>query len=358
MQEHAWKFYLRGDAAWEAMLADCRAARQSIDFEQYCFRDDEFGERFIRTFIEKAAQGVKVRMFCDAVGSIALTAGAVERLRANGVQIILFKPLRSWMPYRVSSWFFRDHRKLLVVDGRIGYVGSAGIHARMHDWRETHVRIEERATVEVLTRSFERIWEISLARRFLKFGRNEFSASGFSVQTNAPHVRERFVRRALLRALREARKYAYLTTPYFVPSLVLLRAIRRARRRGADVRILVPMRSDRLLLDIAAGSYFDILLHAGIRVYRYRGPGILHAKTVAIDDRWGTSGSTNLDNLGLTFNYELNLTSVNLDFVGELKHHFLEDLRASEEVLHEEWKKRPLHRKALEALTWPIHGIL
>lgn len=358
MEGNSWKFFLRGDAAWEAMLEDCRAARRSIDFEQYCFRDDEFGERFIRTFIEKTAQGVKVRMFCDAIGSISLTAGAVERLRVNGVQIILFKPIRSWMPYRLSSFFFRDHRKLLVVDGRIGYVGSAGVHTRMHDWRETHVRVTEPAIAQALARSFDRMWEIAIARRFLWFGKNGFSADGFSIQTNAPHVRERFVRRAILRALRQARSYAYLTTPYFVPSLALLRALRRARRNGADVRILVPMKSDRQLLDVAGRSYFEILLRAGIRVYRYRGPGILHAKTIAIDGAWGTSGSTNLDNLGLTFNYELNLTSVNPDFVGELERHFLEDLRASEEVLREEWKKRPLHRKALEALTWPIHGIL
>lgn len=352
-----WRFYRSGQDAWDAMLAACRAARSSIDFEQYIFDDDEAGERFIDVFEERARAGVKVRVLIDGVGGLFFGSRSVARLRAAGAGVRFFKPLRTWIPHRISSWFFRDHRKLLIVDGAVGLVGGAGIHIRMRRWRETHMRFEG-AFIRLFSDSFERMWRFAETRLFERFPPQPFTEDGFALMTSAPRLRERHIRRALLWALREARQYAYCTTPYFVPDLRLLTLLKRAARRGVDVRLLVPAVSDRFLVDMASGSYFDLLLRDGVHIYQYDRERVLHTKAVAIDDAWATVGGANLDNLSLRLNYELNVTSVNPAFVAELKTQFLDDIRSAKELRPEEWRRRPFYRKALEAISWPIHGIL
>lgn len=357
MDQMRWILYRTADAAWGAMLEACRAARRSIEFEQYIFQDDAAGEPFLRAFEERARSGVAVRILIDGVGGFFLSTRAVGRLRGAGAKLRFFKPLRSWMPHRASSWFFRDHRKLLVVDGEVGFVGGAGVHTRMSGWRETHMRFKG-PLVPFLSDSFERMWRFAETRMFQRFPPQPFSEDGFTLMTSAPRLRERYVRRALLFAIRSARRSVYCTTPYFVPDLRLLTLLKRAARRGVDVRLLVPAVSDRLVADVAAGSYFDLLFRDGVRVYQYDRNRVLHSKVVVIDDAWATVGSANLDNLSLRLNYELNVTSIHEAFIRELKAQFTDDIQLAHEVHPEAWRRRPLYRKALEALTWPIHGIL
>lgn len=352
-----WEWYLSADDAWRAMLAACAEAKTSIACEQYIFKSDAVGESFISLFIKKAQQGVNVELLIDAVGGIFMSSASVAHLQNAGVRVRFFKPLRSWMPHSISSWFFRDHRKLLIVDGTIGFIGGVGVNARMHGWRDTHVRIEG-PVVEQFTSSFRIMWRFAETRRFKRFPKNDF-VDAFALITSAPHLRGRFIRKALVRAIRSAKQYIYLTTPYFIPDMLFLRAVRRAARRGVDVRILLPGISDHFWLDVASRTYFGSLFRAGVKIYEYGdGRKLLHAKTAAIDDLWGTVGSANWDNLSLRLNYEANLVSVEKQFVNALKAHFLNDLRQAREIQPNEWKRRSRLSKLFEAVTWPIHGIL
>lgn len=356
-QRTEWRFYRSGQDAWDAMLEVCCVARNFIDFEQYIFDDDEIGERFVRVFEDRARAGIKVRILIDGVGGLFFGSRSVARLRTAGAEVRFFKPLRTWIPHRISSWFFRDHRKLLIVDGAVGFVGGAGIHVRMKRWRETHMRFEG-TFIRFFSDSFERMWRFAETHAFKRFPPQPFSEDGFTLMTSVPRLRGRYIRRALLFAIRSAQRSVYCTTPYFVPDLRLLTLLKRAARRGVDVRFLVPAVSDRFLVDMASGSYFKLLFRDGVRIYQYDRRHILHAKAVVVDDSWATVGSANLDNLSLRLNYELNVTSVNGSFVEELKAQFMDDIRSAKELHSEEWRRRPLYRKAFEAISWPIHGIL
>lgn len=355
-----WKFYLRPPDAWEAMLGDCAVAKETIDFESYIFVADAVGQRFLRLFKKKASEGVRVRVICDMVGSFGFFNSLdAKTLEATGVEVRFFNPMRPWRigTFFSFSFFHRDHRKILIVDSRIGYTGGVNIEHWMRGWRDTHVRIEGAALSE-MRYAFERMWDATYEKRILrKFRKPRVASSSFSFLTSAPHLRQQFLYKKMLKTIRTARRYAYFTTPYFVPSLRLFRALTAAAKRKVDVRILLPQKSDVRTVDIASGAYFTLALKSGIKIYRYR-DSVLHVKTAVVDDEWGTVGSANLDNVSLLSNYEGNLVSSEKKFIQELKGQFLNDLQESDEVNYNAWIRRPFIQKLLEAITWPIHRFL
>ncbi|HEV8601169.1 MAG TPA: phospholipase D-like domain-containing protein [Patescibacteria group bacterium] len=365
MSETYWKFYLNSHEAWNTMLSDCANARFSIDLNQYIFEPDEIGIKFIEMFLDKARQGVRVRLLLDAVGSRHLLFSDYPRILSNaGIQITFFNPISPWRFTNFTSWFFRDHKKMLIVDSQIGHTGGLGIHQEMWDWRDTSVRLIG-PVVTAMEETFSRMWEITLKKRFLGFENIRSKSVGFSFLTSVPllkpllktRARHRYIRDSFSDAIRRARKYIFLTTPYFVPDLGFFRTLRLAASRGIDVRILLPSRSDISSLDVAASSYFTLSFKSGIKIFKYRSR-ILHAKTIIVDDKWASVGSTNLDNLSFRFNYEGNVNSTNASFNAELKKHFLTDLESSEEVKPFAWAKRPFSQRVAEILTWPAHNFM
>ena len=339
------------------MFADCEQAKVSIDFEQYIFEHDAIGAKFMHLLERKAAEGVKVRLLCDTAGSYNFYNSVHHRhLLRMGVEVEFFNIISPWRINNYSSWLFRDHRKVLVVDSHIGYIGGVGIHQRMHNWRDTHVRIEG-SVVHELQYIFDQMWNRTKEGVFFRFKKPQPSTKNFYFLTNSPRFHQRFIYHNLIDAIRGAERSIYLTTPYFIPDLRLLRVLRLAARRGVDVRLIVPNASDHPIVDIATQSYFWILLKAGVKVYEYR-DHVLHAKTTIIDDDWGSVGSSNLDNLSLVFNYEANLVSTNHTFVHELRGHFLADLERSHKISFKAWKERSLIQKIAEIVSWPIHKFL
>ena len=363
-----WKFFLQARSAWEQMLEDCRNARVSIDMEQYIFEHDAIGSRFVQVFEQKAREGVRVRLLCDAAGSFAFFNSIhAKRLVASGAEVLFFNPIKPWRVNNYSSWFFRDHRKMLVIDSQIGHIGGLGIHRRMERWRDTQVRVEG-SVVHELGQAFDQMWNRTREGKFFRFSKPFFSADAndgqpsaltkyFYVLTNSPRFHQRFIYHSLIDAIRNARSHIYLTTPYFIPDLRLVRVLRLAARRGVDVRLIVPDVSDHPIVDRATQSYFWIMLKAKVKVYLYR-DHVLHAKMVIIDDDWASVGSANLDSLSLLLNYEANLVGTNHAFVGQLREHFFADLQQSREVVLAAWKRRPWIHKLLELITWPVHKFL
>lgn len=357
--ETTWHFYTRPADAWEAMYTDCGAARTSIDIEQYIFSNDEIGTRFLDILRKKNKEGVAVRIICDAVGSSDLMdSGIATTLAAEGIKIKFFNPIQPWRIGNIASWFLRDHRKLLVVDGTIAHTGGVGLEDRMKYWRDTNVKIAG-PIVGQIQADFNQMWNLIPRRTFSSLKPVFHNGEVFSFLTNSPRFHRRYLYHDLLHAIRRAKKYIYLTTPYFVPGVTIFTALTHAARRGVDVRILVPDSSDVRLADIGAGSYFLLALNAGIKIYHYsRITAILHAKTGIIDDGWASIGSANIDNLSLLLNFEGNIRSTDPAFIAELKGYFLNDISEAKLLSKDVWVRRPLSRKILEVITWPIHGIL
>jgi cardiolipin synthase len=340
------------------MYSACEQARFSIDFEQYIFEDDFLGRRFLELFVKKAGAGVRVRLLADAVGSRSLANSPVLKdVQAAGIHVQFFNPIEPWWIHKLISWFLRNHRKLLVVDSGVGFIGGVGIKASASGRRDTHVRIEGPVVDEFLS-AFEQMWEKTAAGHYMfGFKKPIVADSEFTLLTNSPRFRQRFTYQTLVRKIREAKKYIYLTTPYFVPDRRISRALRGAARRGVEVRLVVPKKSDHIFTDLAGQSYFWLALRAGIRIFEYQ-PGFIHAKTFVIDDAWASVGSSNLDNLSLLFNYEADVASTQPQFIESVKWQFIEDTKQSVEIVRREWRKRSLLRKMAELATWPIHRFL
>lgn len=351
-----WKFYLTSHEAWDAMYADIIAAEHSIEFEQYILQYEPLMTRFFDACMEKARTGVRVRMLLDMVGSFQLyESPAVRDLRDAGVDVRFSHPISLWRLGNLTSLLFRDHRKLLLVDGVIAYTGGVCMFDQSKDWRETTMRIQS-PIVEDMQLAFERMWDVASgnkAPRDSKF----ISRESFQFLTSAPRFRQRRLYRVFFKRLKTARRTIYLTTPYFIPPLRLFRRLRRAARRGMDVRLLVPLVSDSVIVDYASQSFFTLALKSGIKIYRHPAP-FIHAKTAVIDNQWATVGSMNLDNRSFKFSYEGNIVTTDPACVAELQQHFFDDIAKSTELHLDVWQKRLFVHKFFEILIWPIHWLL
>ncbi len=348
--QNKWWIYLSSDLAWQAMLKCANDAKKSIHFEQFIFCNDSIGLKFADIFEKKAKAGVEVKLLLDTVGSYDFyLSNLALSLRAAGVQIAFFHPVRFWQIRRMRFLIFRDHRKIAIIDGKVGFIGGVGIWDKMKNWRDTHVKLSG-PIVEELSESFSTMWIKATRKRFARFKKPNSALSDFYLATNSPHYRQRFLRRAVLRAVRRSRKKVYLTTPYFVADLFFFRALRKAARRGVDVRVLIPESSDHKIVDQASRYHFTFCLRAGIKIYLYRG-NILHAKTMIVDDNWSTLGSSNMDNQSFYLNHEANIISRNISFTEQLRAQFINDIENSNEVIFHIWKKRPFHKKAVEFLA-------
>lgn len=336
-----WALYASNEEAWASMLADCAKAERSIVLEQFIFLNDELGQRLIDVCAERAKAGVEVRFLWDAAGSFTFWGSNIaEDLKAKGIQLLFWKTLipSYFTVPNFRSWYLRNHRRTLVIDQRVGYTGSICVSDSMKNWRDTNVRLEGSVAGE-MHNAFERMWKRATKAKDLP--RRKFARDGeFKYITNYPSPGRRHIYSELIEALRNARKYVYITTPYFVPTHRLLRVIKLAAHRGVDVRVILPERTDHYpTMDLAARSYFQTLLESGARIFLYKG-NVIHSKTAVIDGDWATVGSMNLDSVSLLYNFEANVVSNNSKFAEELAAHFVHDLQESKEVTLKEWQSR------------------
>lgn len=342
------RVFTEGDELYAAMLADIAHAQAQIRFETYIFVDDVVGRRFLEAFMERARAGVAVRVRLDHAGSwFGIGREAIDALEDAGV---IFHWSRRWTWRRPFVFQKRNHRKLLVVDRDVAYLGGFNIHAENsraafgeQRWRDTHLRLKGPIVDDALE-AYDRYGK--RRHRWVPRERPDcFLVPGRS------RVCRLFLRRVLNDRAVTARTRIWATTPYFVPDVRTQKQLIHAAERGVDVRLLVPAKADVLLAQWATRAAYTPLLRGGVRIYEYL-PRVLHAKTLIIDDDWATVGTANLDQRSFFLNDELNLIALGAALNERLADDFRTDLTDSREVRTRPWSRRPWTDLVTEAIGW------
>ena len=346
----AVRLYTEGDVLYAAMLEGIAQARRNVKLESYIFAADEIGRRFIAALCERAAAGVQVLVYLDAAGSLFWGPHEVTRtLKQGGVQVHWFHRWSWRSPLRYNR---RNHRKLLVVDGQRGFFGGFNIHRQNSRavygparWRDTHVEVRGELA-QGLEKLFDAFWN-----NHRRKGPVIEVTDGNQLITNHSRRGRLYLRDLYAVRFAGAARRIWLTTPYLVPDFRTRNGLMRAAKRGVDVRLLVPRKSDVWLAKWAAQAAYANLLASGARIYEYL-PRMLHAKTMVVDESWSCVGTANLDYRSFFLNYELNLASENPALAAALSRDFEHDLAESELILPRRWARRGRWLRILEVIGW------
>ncbi|HEU5035664.1 MAG TPA: phospholipase D-like domain-containing protein [Nocardioides sp.] len=353
--------YTYGRDLYDAMLGAIEKAQRQILFETYIWKGDEVGERFKAALAAAADRGVEVYVIYDGFANLVVS----PRFKRFPPSI---KVLR--YPIYPAGWKFfdlarygRDHRKILVVDDAVGFVGGYNVGtAYATEWRDTHVRITGPGVWD-LKRAFADFWNLNRRRRL---GTSERPLLLETASTWEPRIRFHRnvprlwmfpIRSMYIEAINRASTNIWMTAAYFCPDQDFVDAMKDAAARGVDVRLLVPLKSNHIVADWISRGYFSQLLNAGVRIFRFR-DAMVHAKTSTIDGTWSTVGTTNVDRLSLQGNYEINLEVYDDDFAANLEEIFRTDESNCLELTHHEWEARDLHRKFTEMILGPLRPLL
>lgn len=361
-----------GPATYGRMLDAIAGASDYVHLETYIFADDEVGHRFRDVLLKKSREGVEVRVIYDSIGSMASSNGFFDEMEKAGIELIEFhsiNPITGGNPLKANV---RDHRKLLVVDGRVAFTGGVNLSNtysssssgrrrnpdRLADgWRDTHVAIHGPA-VQGFARVFAHNWrEQGGETDVLVPVPEDIDRSGTDViavlEAEGGDDVESPIFHAYQQAMRAARHRIWITQAYFAPDKNFMQHLRDAARRGVDVRLIVPGITDSALVANASRSRYGKLLKDGVRICE-RTSAVLHAKTAVIDGLWSTVGSSNLDYRSFLHNDEVNAIIVGTDFAEQMEQQFVEDLKDCEPVSYEAWRKRPFTDRIKEIFSWTL----
>jgi cardiolipin synthase len=357
-----------GQAAYAAMFKAIQNARDHINLETFIIEDDEVGRKFADLLLQKQAEGVQVNLIYDSMGSYSTPAAFFQRLRDAGIQVVEFNPVNPFKAH--GHWLLAhpDHRKILIIDGKVALTGGINISAvysgRLSGrgevegaplpWRDTDVQIEGPAVAE-FQKLFLDTWqkqqgpELSDRNYFPEL--KEVGNALVRVVGSTPGQSNRITFIVYVSAITFAEHSVHLTNAYFIPDDQMLDAFTDAAGRGVDVKIIVPSKTDsKLALDAQRYNYAG-LLKSGVKIYERRN-ALLHAKTAVIDGVWSTVGSTNMDLWSFLSDDEVNAVILSHEFAVEMEKMFGGDLAESDQIQWEEWKKRPLADRIIE---WFAH---
>ena len=350
------KILQNADEKFKALFEDLREAKNHIHLEYYQFDDDVVGKKLIDILTEKSREGISVKVSYDFVGS-KMSNKSLKKMKAAGIEVCSFQPV--WFRNLHRKLNYRNHRKMVIIDGTIGYVGGVNVcdlYVNREDtdffWRDTHCRIEGEAVASLQTHFFYN-WdfltteEVEIKEEYYPKEDREndvavqIAASG--PDTDYPNIME-----AVLAAITGAEKYIYITTPYFIPNDEILTALSMASRSGVDVKIIVPQKGDSWAAKHATNSFIEQMLESGIEVHHYC-KGMVHAKTMVVDGNLTTIGTCNMDNRSFLLNFEINAIFYDENVARQLHDQFQEDLEDCSPNELEEWRKRSVFRKILES---------
>jgi cardiolipin synthase len=358
---------------YKKMLDDINSAKKSIYLETYIFSKDEIGNQFRDALIKKAKEGIKVFVLIDGLGSgdlrirlhklfridksLGFGAGLDKKyfkeLVNNKGEIRFFKDIR-YVLRLFSSNHERNHRKLLIVDNKISYIGSVNITSSCLDWRELVLRLEGEIAAHFID-SFNYHWELAnkeITRKKIKL----ILHKGFEILQDLPGDKKMLTEGKYRRLINNAKKDILIETPYLIPPWRIRRALERAVKRGVEVKLLLPYNSDIKILDIVRDRYLGRFYKKGIKIYYYA--GILHSKLLLVDNKFFILGSSNLDYRALIHQYEINILGRDKKIITSLKNYFNSGLKHSNLFDYEEWKSRSSIRKVMQHILTRIKNYL
>jgi len=353
--------YTFGRDLFDDMLDAIDKAERQVFFETYIWKGDDYGQRFKTALSAAVARGVEVYCVYDSFANLVVPP-RFKQFPA-GMKVLRYPVYPAGIAFFDLRRYGRDHRKLLVVDDKVGYVGGYNVgSAYATEWRDTHLRITGPAVLD-LTRAFADFWNLNRKRTFGPSERPLLVEApsawepAIRFHRNVPRLLMFPIRAMYLEAITRASKNIWLTTAYFLPDQDFIDALKEAARRGVDVRILVPLKSNHIVTDWISRGYYSQLLDAGVRIFRYR-DAMIHAKTATIDGSWSTVGTANIDRISLTGNYELNVEVIDEDLAATMERIFEVDESNSLELSMAEWQARDVHRKFTEFVLGPLRPFL
>lgn len=370
-----------GADKFTSLMADLRSAKDYIYIQYYIFRGDELGSQIMDILCQKAKEGVDVRLLTDGMGSMREKKAFYQRLRQAGGRVTVFYP--PFVPYVNFRINFRNHRKLVIIDGKIGYVGGFNVgdeylgKGKLGYWRDTHLRIQGGA-VDDMEMRFLLDWNYasnSKIRRDKFYGRlregeeyipcvrklpgahPKFSNVIMQIVSSGPDSQWQNIRNGYLKFITEAEKKIYIETPYLVLDEVLLENLRVAALSGIDVRVIIPDKPDHIMIDGANMSYVGDLLEAGARCYSYKN-GFIHSKSMVVDDVLCSVGTANMDIRSFKLDFEVNAFMYSPEMTAELTRSFLKDLELCDEITPERYKRRSIWMRFKEAVMRLVSPLL
>lgn len=353
--------YTYGQDLYDAMLAAIDSAQRQILFETYIWKDDEIGQRFKQALIRAARRGVAVHVIYD--GFANLVVPPTFKRFPPGIKVLRFPVYNAGIRFFDLRHYGRDHRKILVVDDEVGFVGGYNIgSAYATEWRDTHCRITGPGVWD-LQRAFADFWNLHRKRRFrsnerpLLLGTTSVWDSRVRFHRNIPTLWSFPIRSMYLEAINRAASRVWLTHAYFIPDANFVDTLREAAQRGVDVRVLLPRKSNHIVADWISRGYFASMLESGIRVFRFR-DAMVHAKTATIDGSWSTVGTANVDRLSMQGNYEINVEFIDEGQARVMEEIFENDLTNCAELTMDEWESRDIYRRFTEAILGPLRPLL
>lgn len=349
------KTYTYGHDLYADMLEAIRSAKTSVYFETFIWKKDSIGIEFREALIEAAERGVRTHIIVDTFGNLNVDPRFRYFPAHDNLHVRRFPLFRLGIG-RNSG---RDHRKLLIVDSEISFVGGYNIGDLYADhWRDTHMRITGPQTWE-LENAFIDMWNSHRRRgtdRITDRGVAEWTSHLRAVQ-NLPSRLSYPIRAIYLDALDRANSHAWITMGYFIPDQDLQRALRAAAKRGVDVRILIPEYSNHIVADWAGRPHYDSMLKAGVKIFLYK-DAMVHSKTMTVDGRWSTIGTANIDRLSMAGNFEVNVEMYSREQAAVLEKIYHRDLTNARELTREEWDARPMRARFIENVLRPLGVIL
>ncbi len=336
-----------GKTTFEVIFAALEASESQIHLQYYIFEDGELANRLLQLFERKIAQNVKIRMIYDGIGSFSLSKSYLKKLDEIGVEVYPFLPFRFGRFF--SSLNYRNHRKIIVVDGKVAFTGGINISDKylkgdpaLGNWHDMHLRIEGSAANH-LDQIFAMDWHLVCEEAIpplLPVTHDDSNGATVQIVSGGPDDDFPSLEQAYFTIINQAKDYIFITNPYIIPGQPILQALQTAALGGVDVRLLVSENADNKIVSWSVRSYFETMLKSGIKIYLFP-DGFLHSKIIVSDNAISTIGTANLDNRSFEQNYEVNAIIYDSAFARLLKDDFLKDSNVSKLLSYQEYSERP-----------------
>ncbi len=343
-----WKFY-------NAMLEDIEQARDYVYIETYKFGSGNIGERFRNVLTRKAKEGVMIKLLIDSWGT-SVSSSFFNEMIQHGAEVRFFKKIKFFIDFFTKN-HRRNHRKLMIIDDKISYLGSANIAGHSLNWRESMLRVDSS-----LTGKFKEVFleDFRLYKRYV-YNKPVFTRlikhEGFEILRDVPSITRQRIKKRYERLLKNAKSKVFIETPYFLPSFLLRKALVDAANRNVEVNIIIPKHSDIGLIDVIRNRYLGNLYKNNVKLWYYM-PHNLHAKIILVDDELFCIGSANFDYRSFRYQHELMLLGVEADILSQVKNHIDTTLINCEPFNFDDWKRRPFIQKFIEWIFMPFRYLL